>query len=236
MKIEKLKWDSDFFGINIGKLELDCEFSEIKAGSEIKDYDLIYCFSDKLLLNTSSYSYCGTKVNFEKSNNLANVDIDSNNQIRLVNVEYYLEFEKELKELAIVSGAFSRFKIDTRLGIKKFKNLYEIWIENASKGLNDNLFLVYLDEDSKKPLGILTAKISEQSNYSKVGLFAVHPTYQGNGIGRKLLTYFEMLPCHYNGSNIQIPTQLENQNACKFYQNCGYQARSIQYIYHYWTK
>jgi ribosomal protein S18 acetylase RimI-like enzyme len=164
---------------------LDCEFSEINAGSEIHNYDLIYCFSYKLLLNTSSFSYCGTKVNFEKSFNLINLSIDSFNQISLVNVEYYLEFEKELKELGLVSGAFSRFKIDTRLGIEKFKNLYDIWIENASKGLNDNLFLVYHDEDSNKPVGILTAKINEQSHDSKIGLFAVHPSFQGKGIGRK---------------------------------------------------
>ena len=41
---------------------------------------------------------------------VANVDIDSNNQIRLVNVEYYLEFEKELKELLLKLSLFNSIK------------------------------------------------------------------------------------------------------------------------------
>ena len=34
--------------------------------------------------------------------------------------------------------------------------------------------------------------------------------------------------------NIEVPTQYDNKQACRFYEVCGFQVKSITNIYHFW--
>ena len=69
----------------------------------------------------------------------------------------------------------------------------------------------------------------------------------GNGIFTKLYQdFFEQRFCkqlinrtkqtafELGLKNIEVPTQYDNKQACRFYEACGFQIKSITNIYHFW--
>jgi hypothetical protein len=50
-----------------------------------------------------------------------------------------------------------------------------------------------------------------------------------------MLKYFEKEAMDNNQLEIEIYTQIENSNACRFYNAMGYDKENVQYIYHLWS-
>jgi len=232
LKPVKLSWDSDFFDLSIGQVNLKSQ-NGIGCGIGVEGFDLVYVFSDFPLKNIKQYSYHGTRVKFNKILSEKNNEIIEN--IQLLDNDYYCEHKKEIKNLAYISGCFSRFNLDTQFGSKRFQVLYDQWIENTLNNIYDNIFLVYKQNLTDKPIAILTGLVNFDSNVSKVGLLGVDINERGKSIGSLILKYFENEVIFYNKSEIEIYTQIENINACNFYKGMGYNEGKIQYIYHLWS-
>jgi dTDP-4-amino-4,6-dideoxy-D-galactose acyltransferase len=233
LKIKKIDWDSDFFNMNIGELALS-KLEEISQFTLNDNFDLIYITAPFELGKTNKFSYCGTKIDFCK--NLESCIIYPNNysDILKIDVNYYQKFEKELKELAYLSGHYSRFFKDPLFKKSDFKKLYDKWLENAINKTHDNVFLVCHDSLQNIPCALLTGTIKELVSTARVGLFAVHGSHQGKGLGKKLLHYFEQLAINSRCDSALVPTQKENLDANCFYEALGYFASPTQFIYHYW--
>ena len=232
-QIEKLNWDSDFFKIKIGELALtkieDLENLELNS-----EFDLVYVNSNFNIGEFEKLSYSGTKVDYKKELKANEIDLYNNTAIINVDSDYFSKYEKELNELAYLSGHQSRFYQDPLFKESDFKKLYDKWLENALNKTHDNVFLVYHDELTKKPQALLTGKINNIELNARVGLFAVHGSQQGKGLGKRMLNAFEQLGKNSNSNNITIATQKENLGACRFYEASGYQASPTQFIYHIW--
>jgi GNAT superfamily N-acetyltransferase len=232
-QIEKLDWDSDFFNIKIGQLNLinkeDLDLLILNV-----EFDLVYVNSSFSLRELEKVAYSGTKVVYKKE--LKSSEIDSYQTTAIINVDsdYFSKYEKELSELAYLSGHQSRFYQDPLFKESDFKKLYDKWLENALNKTHDNVFLVYHDGLINKPVALLTGKVNKVDLNTKVGLIAVHESQQGKGLGKKMLSAFEQIGKTSNCNNIIIPTQKENLGACRFYEASGYQSSQTQFIYHLW--
>ena len=232
-QIEKLDWDSDFFNIKIGQLTLtkieDLDNLELNT-----EFDLVYVNSNFNIGEFEKVSYGGTKVNYKKE--LKSNEMDSYRTTAIINVDsdYFSNYENELNELAYLSGHQSRFYQDPLFKESDFKKLYDKWLENALNKTHDNVFLVYHDELINKPVALLTGKINNIDLNARIGLFAVHESQQGKGLGKILLNAFEQLSKTSGCKKITIPTQKENLGACRFYEASGYQGSLTQFIYHFW--
>jgi ribosomal protein S18 acetylase RimI-like enzyme len=77
--------------------------------------------------------------------------------------------------------------------------------------------------------------INIYSEVSKVGLLGVDENERGKRIGSSLLKYFEKEAMNNNQREIEIYTQTENSDACRFYNVMGYDKENVQYIYHLWS-
>jgi ribosomal protein S18 acetylase RimI-like enzyme len=77
--------------------------------------------------------------------------------------------------------------------------------------------------------------INIDSEVSKVGLLGVDVNERGKKIGSSMLKYFEKEAMDNNQREIEIYTQIENSNACRFYNAMGYDKENVQYIYHLWS-
>jgi dTDP-4-amino-4,6-dideoxy-D-galactose acyltransferase len=198
------------------------------------EFDLVYVNSSFSLGEFEKLSYSGTKVDYEKE--LKAIEIDPYKTTAIINVDsdYFSKYENELNELAYLSGHQSRFYQDPLFKESDFKKLYEKWLENALNKTHDNVFLGYHDELINKPVALLTGKVNKVDLNTKVGLFAVHESQQGKGLGKKMLNAFEQLGKTSNCNNTTIPTQKENLGACRFYEASGYQASPTQFVYHLW--
>jgi dTDP-4-amino-4,6-dideoxy-D-galactose acyltransferase len=139
--------------------------------------------------------------------------------------------DKQLINLAIKSGIYSRFNVDPKIGRKKFEELYTQWIvRSVSKEIADDV-LVYKIEG--EIAGFVT--IGQKNGRADIGIIAVDKDYREKGIGKTLMKnaenfYFNKLKV------IQVVTQGANIPAIKLYESCGYKIGKVELLYHLWIE
>ena len=220
--IRRLDWDSMFFNLAVGEWHAGEETSGPGA------FDVIYAKGKKTDDNPFedfTKTFSETKVFFSKQ--LTAGKHSGDRPIREANEADAIA---NLYELAFESGKYSRFLLDSRFGRHNFEKLYKAWVDNSLNRQFATKVLVY-DEESRLS-GLVTYKIGE--GFATIGLIAVSPERQGQGIGRKLLAYVEEELAENGIFELRIPTQLENEVARRFYERQGYKIIETTQITHYW--
>ncbi|AKP52430.1 GNAT family N-acetyltransferase [Cyclobacterium amurskyense] len=230
-KIERLNWDSDFFGYEVGRLDLinSDEFNVEKFISESSSFKLVYILSKK----TIPYEFItlvDRKIIYRKDD-ISNVGYNSFKN-RLISFDENLHDKKQLIELALASGIYSRYNIDSNFNNNEYTKLYTRWILNS---INKEIaFEVLIALENKQILGFITiGKIN--SDLADIGLIAVHPDARGRGIGTELINSAIEMAKSKNFKRIQVVTQSENIPACNLYQKANFKEIDITNIYHYWN-
>jgi len=92
----------------------------------------------------------------------------------------------ELRDLAIMSGEYSRFKVDEQVPNSVYEELFEAWIQNSiNRTLAEEVFIA-VDEVTGKDVGMITLK-RKGPTLVDVGLLAVSSSYRRKGIASRLL-------------------------------------------------
>lgn len=233
-----LEWDSHFFGYKIASIKaLELGFPKlnniIKELRE-KDFKLAYCFvapKDKTSndsLNQVSGILVDEKITYNARIREEDIFPISNNII-----PYDLDYTSEkLISLALQSGLYSRFKIDSNFQNNEFERLYIEWIEKSVSKILSNEVLIY--QEYKEILGFVT--LSFHDNTGSIGLIAVDENQRGKAIGKNLigaaLLYFK----NKKVTHVEVVTQKANNIACRFYESRGFKIKNIVNIYHLWIK
>lgn len=231
MDIQKLLWDSDFFGLRIGRANIqtkkDAEELAFKANILKNEYDLLYIFDE---------SHIGFKA---ESSQLVDEKVLYSKPVEHKHIfEHVTCYKKDtpsnnLYHLALVSGGYSRFKLDQRFLRGSFERLYNRWIENAcpQEGSNKQIF-EYCTEGVVK--GMITIDYSE-NGLAHIGLAAVSEDCQHSGIGTKIMSTVEEYLYRIGFIHtLEVPTQKANKNACRWYEKNGFKIQNIIDIYHWW--
>ena len=227
MIVNKLLWDSDFFGLKVYKIETNDKNKIRKFLVTKNEPTLIYVFTDTLisqhLLKERNGLLVDTKVilkkNITKRTSKAGTNI----------IEYKQKLpSQDLYRLALQSGNFSRFKLDKRLPKGKFEELYFLWIEKSCYETSTKVFIA---KDKDRIIGFIT--ISINGKYGKIGLIAVDSTIQGKGLGSSLINIVEEYLLSNDIGTIEVPTQFENNNAVRFYKKNGFKISKKKFIYHF---
>lgn len=233
MKIEKLKWDTDFFGFQIGRSEVSDfqidKFEDLLKSSREEGLKLIYVYPlDQVSINSFvklNIPLVATNLIFEKSN-----FIKTKSKPNLKSFSEDDSF-KEIEELAFLSGEFSRFKKDINFINNEFNFLYTEWIKKAINKEIANEVIVY--KYNNKICGFISYKINHLNNLI-IGLIAVKTSEQGHGIGKSIMQYIETIAVDKGIRKVIVSTQLENVKAVAFYKSCGYKLLEKQEIFHIW--
>lgn len=226
MKTNYLEWDSNFFDKKIGEIFLSTK-DEIIFTED--NYDLIVVkqkIEFDLDLKGYDVTFSETKIIYEKA-----LKIEDNITDNIVQDTDSNEKQAEFfKQLAYESGKKSRFLLDEQFGESKFSELYDQWIINSlNKKFADKTFFI---EKNNFAIGFVTVQI--KGDLGKIGLIATHPNHQGQGLGKILLKKAEQY-CVNNGcTQMEIPTQKQNVQACNFYEKQGYSIQQELIIKHYW--
>ena len=226
MKINKLDWDSRFFNLKIGEI-----FIENSQKEDINsDFDLIYVkqnISSSIEILGFEKKFQETKLIFHKILEEENIFLEEN---KIIDFEENPIPKESFYKLAYVSGNKSRFFLDGNFGVEKFKKLYQKWIDNSiTKEFADKIFYTLEDE---KISGFVT--LQKKNNYAIIGLIAVDPKIQSQGIGTQLIKKCENYCIEEGIKELKIPTQKENKQACNFYQKLGYSIAEKLTIKHFW--
>ena len=228
--IEHLAWDSEFFDLRIGKVIIntleDWEYVQSIVKSVHGSYDLLYIFSKAdNSITIERAKLVDSKIVYSKS--LTNVADSVNTHIR----EYQQSKpDAELYNLALISGQFSRYKLDPIFPAGSYERLYRKWIENSVNGQMADIVLIYSDGGHK--LGTITIQIKD--DIGSIGLLAVDVQSQGKGVGSALIQAGESWLKNNGVTSVEVSTQKDNRPACSFYEKCGFSQRSSTDIYHLW--
>lgn len=230
MEIRKLEWDSEFFGLQIGRVDLQTLDDAVDLALMHYDlkyqYDLLYVFSKEGL----SFDAIGAELVDEKI--LYSKPCEPREQYN--DISFYKQDtpSEDLYRLALVSGGYSRFKLDERLPQGCYERLYTRWIENAcpKDGTNKQI-LTYLDAKNVAK-GMIT--IDYQGELGHIGLVAVDADCQHQGIGGMIMSTLDGYLYDLGVKTLEVPTQKANKDACRWYEKNGFKVKSVTPIYHWW--
>lgn len=225
--IERLDWDSNFFGFEVYKCEVQryVTFEDIKEISATAT--LLYLFSNALILNKKlSRKLVDKKIIYKKV--LRETPIEMKPSIYKGKINSI----EELISLALLSGNHSRFKLDENMPLGSFETMYRQWIVND---LSDPNTFIIVEKSAESIVGFVTISFNS-TNIAEIGLIAVSRSHQGKGIGSKLIKSAESLALKNGMSSIRVATQKKNIQANLFYQSNEYEMIDNKYIYHIWNK
>lgn len=231
MKVSNLlAWDTDFFGIRIYKLDIsDYNVQEIEKSVNSafgEGAELIYLIIPENIDNKEIFQteLIDRKVIFSK--NIKSFEF------QIPEIAEFGEYTipKKLYDIALESGKYSRFKIDSRLPPGSYEKLYKKWIEKSVSGEIADKVFVY--KEYGEILGLITLKI--KTDHGEIGLLAADYSVQGKGIGSKLISAVENYVISRNIHTLEVATQLNNRLACKFYEKNGFTIKNIVKYYHIW--
>ena len=232
MDIRALQWDSDFFGLRIGRADLQTKADALvlcAMHEELKrQYDLLYVFD----ANAVGFEAEGTQLVDEKI--LYSKPCEPRKQYAEVSFYQGASPSNDLYRLALVSGGYSRFKLDKRLPKGSYERLYNRWIENAcpKEGTNKQI-LLFIDEQNVAR-GMIT--IDYQGELGHIGLVAVDIDCQHQGIGGKIMSTLDGYLFNLGVKTLEVPTQKANTDACRWYEKNGFTVQSRTQIYHWWLQ
>lgn len=235
-KLDILEWDSDFFGYKVGKIIA----SSIGSGelatliSEAKDLDvkLIYIFTDPTDVASKQAAASNNAKLVDQKITFYTKITDSHSSVTDEHIQLYEQDypSEQLISLSMQSGMYSRYKIDPGFKNKEFERLYLRWVENSvNKKIADHTF-VY--REGENDLGFVTLKIKD--GHGQIGLIAVDESSRGKSIGKKLVAAVFNKLVEKRAVDLDVATQVDNEDACNFYKKVGFKEHKADNIYHIW--
>lgn len=225
--IVRLDWDSDFFGYEVSSISIGYQSDFISLNSirrDITKCKLCYVFSKTTILNDID-AFEDEKVVFEKL-----IDIEGTRQSNERTEAKESDFDSLLK-LALISGEYSRFRLDTRFINREFERLYETWlIKSINLEIAD---MVYLIQYHGINVGFITLK-KKDSSVMEIGLIATAEDARGKGIGSRLISAGVEFAILNQCDIMRVSTQRRNIGAMNFYIKNGFKEVGCTYIYHLW--
>lgn len=232
--IKKLDWDSSFFGLKTGRLDLITSGPEDSSGQlkliEGTDFQLIYIFTPhknnalKIELEKKGARLVDEKVTY--SMDISGLETLSSG---LVYSCLGSPMDNDLEALALESGKYSRFRIDDKIPREKFEGLYRLWMVNSLNGKFAKDVFAYVDSGRK--LGMASVDVRNEEGW--IGIIAVDEASRGRSIG-KLLMHAAIRFCQQQKINtLNVQTQVTNKVSCAFYEKLGFSVKNIEDVYHY---
>ncbi|MBO2009532.1 GNAT family N-acetyltransferase [Hymenobacter negativus] len=235
--IEHLPWDSDFLGYGVARLSLDSlntpELAQKVAQAKTDGLRLLYLVASPADTTSNRAAQqvnallVDRKVTFTMPVNAVETAQTISSHIRLTD-----DATPQLESLALQSGEYSRFRLDSNFAAGTFERLYHQWLYNSLSRTLAREVLVYEPAPVTPAMGLLTLGLKQ--GRADIGLLAVDSSSRGRGVGHLLIQAAKRFTAEWGLTELQVATQLDNQSACNFYRKCGFVEHQIEYIYHLW--
>ncbi|HDR4726216.1 GNAT family N-acetyltransferase [Bacillus cereus group sp. Sample62] len=144
--------------------------------------------------------------------------------------EYSMEFktkevQKTTKHTIQLTLASSELLLDLiEISSKAFGDSAEntaTWLQKMMNSPSHQVYYALIDE---KIVGTIT--ISKQEQSTTLSGFAVHPSYQGKGYGKDILSYMVHTLITKGISTIELDVETKNNHALKLYTQCGFEIKT----------
>jgi ribosomal protein S18 acetylase RimI-like enzyme len=237
----KLKWDSEFFGVDVGLVS--CQrltpniqglVSDFVRRERIETLEYLCDCHDKISIKTaeaSGYSFVDIRLTFER--NLAGFNPTEGNR---PGYRFAIGTKADIPRLVDIASnqyGHSRYYFDGNFDKQKVIDFYRSWVEKAILGTFDSFSFVLYEGDN--PIGFCTIR-EYKSHAAQIGLVGLDPAKRGSGLAFHLLEN-SLRELKERGVNqLQVVTQGRNYEAQRLYQRVGFVTRNVQLWYHKWFR
>ncbi|MGP6140218.1 GNAT family N-acetyltransferase [Jeotgalibaca sp. A127] len=230
-----LEWDTNYFGIECGRVNL---FGATSNEDQQKISDFLNEFKFVTISNYGNRKENNIWIANKTNAFLADVNIqfekklNNNSNFKDENTYVTNNLHKNDQIINIANKSFqhSRFFNDPNLPIKESERIYVHWTENAFE--KENKYFV-ISKKEENVLGYLLFSITNKNN-AVIELIAVDSSFQGHGIGGKLMKTLETFLSQKKITSLKVGTQVNNISANQFYTAMGFKYVSCGSIYHLW--
>ena len=130
-----------------------------------------------------------------------------------------------LRDITILDAKEIQKISDYELGYDVNLDIVKKQIEKLTKDNNHHIIIGFENEQTRKIIGFVHAEFYE-SIYMDTGLnilaLAVNSNFQGQGIGKKLMSFIEDYALKNNISFIRLNSNVCRKEAHRFYESIGY--------------
>ena len=234
--IQPLPWDSDLMGFAVARLTLAqadaAETARAIAECRAAGYHLVYGVVNtdddaaNCVVRAAGAWLADCKVTFALSPGPADLAWPPDPAIVPATAH-----TPALEALAWQSGAYSRFRLDPRLPATVFQRLYSQWLRNSLDGSIAQVVLT-LQGAAGKAVGLLT--LGDKDGVADIVLLAVAAEFRGQRAGQRLVAEARRRAAAQGYARLHVVTQGANEQACRFYEKCGFELVDEVNIYHLW--
>ena len=238
--VQKLDWDSEFFGYNLAfvrkrslTLEEQGRIEEFVREERIVFLQFLCDSRDRssvIAAEASGYSFVDMRVTVRRlfPPEPPAPDLGSLRFARAPVADI-----PGLRAIAHESYRDSRYYFDGHFDEGQVAELYSKWVENGVYGaLEDYVYALY---EGAAPVAFCSIKELSPKE-AKVGLVGVDATLRKRGLGKLLLTSV-LSQIHRDGFESLITvTQGRNYSAQQLYQRCGFTTEKVELWYHKWYR
>ncbi|MGH0033410.1 MAG: GNAT family N-acetyltransferase [Myxococcota bacterium] len=238
--LELLRWDSEHFGWPVGRIRVDdLAPDRLRAGlgaARRLGLRLVYCFRDEghplgdALLEEFHGSRLSTQVTFARSLPTAE-PAAAPEGVRIERLSGTGSLA-ELAPIALEVGRHSRFNVDPSIPRPAFESLYRKWLENSLRGeIADAVFAARAGAGALVGFVSLTLRPPWPA---RIGLVGVGEPARRAGVATALVARALAAMGDAGAPRVEVSTQRENPEACRFYGARGFREVRTRIAYHFW--
>lgn len=239
--LEKLDWDSQFWGINVARLTApptnDEQVSVIKQWCERNVIDLAMARVD--VAETDLTTRLGTLGFLEVDQRVTlglflSHEAVPNPQLSSVVFRGARTTDRgPLGEIARSQFRLSRWHEDPHLTDVRADLFYQRWIEGD---LDTNADIVFVATVEGVPVGFVSLKFESTTQKVVIRLIGTTPNYHRQGIARSLLFRAIEWSRLQSAFRIEVVTQARNVGALALYESVGFRVIAHERWLHWWPK
>lgn len=230
--VQELEWDTSFFGVPIGRVDLDGATAESLRATEAEGRALgLACLYGSLDPGDASATVVVQDAGFRFVEAATTFSLRTDEpeipSVPGVTVRIGTAADLPAVEPASVALApWSRFAVDPRFGIDAALRLQQAWIERAARCDTGERQLVVAERGSE-----IVALITRCTSPVPV-VDTVWATRRGSGAARQLIQDSR----EWAGDRRLLggPIAARNVLALRYVSHCGYRVLKVRYVYHLW--
>jgi dTDP-4-amino-4,6-dideoxy-D-galactose acyltransferase len=138
-----------------------------------------------------------------------------------------------LEPVARSAHVDSRFFADPHFDREAAAQLYVVWLRNSLAGEFADIVLVA--EHAGRPVGYITGRVDADRATAAIGLFAIEESARGRGLGSRLLLAFLAATSERRMAEVTVVTQGANVGAQRLYQAAGFRTTRSELWLHRWA-
>lgn len=230
--VNRLTWDSDFFGFGIGEVDLrGMDEAGLAAADDQAREAGLRCLVARLdsaevhlsaLVQERGYQLVELATTFDLQPDEPLIPAPEGIDI----VTATSADVPRLTELALLMARWSRFAADPRFGIEAAKRMQLAWLERSARN-DDGVHSLLIAERDGEAISFIGHVAGSPPRVDAVGT-----TARGSGAARYLIQ------CARDGAGDQPllggPIAARNVPALRYVSHCGYRVASVDYVFHRW--